>query len=162
MTRFRRYLLVSGIIAVIFIFITEGELEFSIFIGLFLGLLSLGFDTKEEKKEKKAAEKARKMEEEAKERARKAPGCHSMDNVDILTFKSSNNLLTAGNNFITLRIRNRNPYTVIVTIKYKYSDSEGWDKSTSSYEVGGNQMRTINAHGTAWRKAKDVSLVAVH
>ena len=85
-----------------------------------------------------------------------------MDNVDILTFKSENNLLTVGNNFITLKIRNRNSYDVIVSISFKYSDSEGWESSCYNYEVGGNKIRTINTHGTAWRRAKDVSIVAVH
>ena len=132
----------------------------SAFCGLLFGLFSLIFDTKEESREKKAMEEARKREEEAEERARKAPGCHSKDNVDILTFDSTNNLFTAGNNFIEMRIRNRNPYDVIVTIKFKYS--EYWDRSTKSYEVGGNKIRTINTHGDAWSRAKDVSIVAVH
>ncbi len=85
-----------------------------------------------------------------------------MDNVDILTFSSSNNLFTAGNNAISMRIRNKNSYDVIVSIRFKYSDSEGWDSYTQSYEVGGNKIRNINTLGTAWRKAKDVSIVAVH
>ena len=139
--------MVSFIIAAGFIFLTN-ELELSIFMGFLFGLFSLGFDTKAERKEKEIAKKAkeearkreeemRKREKEAKERARKAPGCYSMDNVDILTFSSSNNLFTAGNNSITMKIRNRNSYDVIVSISYKYSDSEGWESLTHSYEVGG-------------------------
>ena len=173
MTRFKRFLLVTTIVFLGFAFLSEGDMEPSIVLGLFIGFLSLPFDTKAERKEKEAArkakeearqreEEARKREKEAKERARKAPGCYSMDNVDIMTFKSSNNILTAGNNFITVRIRNRNPYDVIVSIAFKYSDAEGWDSSTLSYEVGGNKIRTINTHGTAWRKAKDVSIVGVY
>ena len=122
-------------------------------------MMSLPFSTKEERK---AKEKARKEKEEAKERARKAPGCYSMDDVDILTFNSSNNLLTAGNNTIRMKIRNRNPYDVIVSVSFKYSDSEGWDSDTQSFEVGGNKIRTIETLGAAWHKAKDVTIVAVH
>ena len=101
-------------------------------------------------------------EEEAKERARKAPGCHSKDNVDILTFSSHNNLLTVGNNTITMKIRNRNPYDVIVSVSFKYSDSNGWDPYIKSYEIGGNKIRTIDTLGDAWSRAKDVTIVAVH
>ena len=161
MKRFPRYLLVSSIIFGT-LFILSGDMHPSLGVGLFFGLFSLPFSTKEERAKEKAEAEARKREAEAEERARTASGCHSMDNVDVLTFSSSNNLLTAGNNFITMKIRNRNAYDVIVTIKFKYSDSEGWDNSTSSYEVGGNQIRTINTRGSAWRKAKDVSIVAVH
>ena len=172
MTRFKRFLVVAGIVFGFFLFVSN-EVDVSMIMGLFVGLLSLPFDTKAERLEKQAArkakEEARKREEEARKRekenrarSRRAPGCHSMDNVDILTFSSSNNLFTAGNNAISMRIRNKNSYDVIVSIRFKYSDSEGWDSSTQSYEVGGNKIRNINTLGTAWRKAKDVSIVAVH
>lgn len=172
MTRFKRFLLVAGIVFGFFLFVSN-EVEVSVIMGLFIGVLSLPFDTKAERLEKQAARKAkqearkreeesRKRAKEAQERSRKSPGRHSMDNVDILTFSSSNNILTAGNNAITMRVRNKNSYDVIVTLMFKYSDSEGWDSSTQSYEVGGNKIRTISTLGTAWRKAKDVSIVAVH
>lgn len=173
MTRSMRYLLVATIVFVGFSILTEGEFKLSLILGLFIGLFSLPFDTKDEsrekkeiaearKREEKAKEEAQKRAEEAKERARKAPGCHSMNNVDILTFSSSNNLFTVGNNVIKMKIRNRNPYDVIVTISFKYSDSSGWDSSTKSYEVGGNKIRTIDTLGDAWSRAKDVSIVDVH
>lgn len=172
MARLKRFLLVAVIGAAIFTYLL-GHLEGGITLGLIIGMFSLFLRTKEErdadkayekakKEERQREEEARKREEEAKERARKAPGCHSMDNVDILTFSSHNNILTAGNNFITMRIRNRNPYDVIVSISFKYSDSDGWDSSTKSYEVGGNKIRTIDTHGDAWHRAKDVTIVAVH
>lgn len=172
MTRLKRFILVF----IIFFggsFMLTGVLNTCLFIGIWAGLMSLAFPTKKEKikraaelKAKEEAHKrekeARKRNQEAKERAKKAPGCHSMDNVDILTFRSSNNLLTAGNNSITMKIRNRNPYDVIVTISFKYSDSEGFENSTKSFEVGGNKIRTIDTLGAAWHKAKDVTIVAVH
>lgn len=165
MTRFKRFFLVFAIVFAGF-FCISLDSGVSLILGLFFGFLSLPFDTKAERKEKEAArkakEEARKREEDAKERARKSPGCYSMDNVDILTFKSSNNLLTAGNNSITMKIRNRNAYDIIVSVQFKYSDSDGWDSSTQSFEVGGNKIRTINTLGTAWHKAKDVSIVSVH
>ena len=161
MARFKRFIIVSAI-TVCGCCCVSNELDVNIAVGLFIGLLSLPFRTKEERKQIeadiRAKEEARKREEEA----RKSPGCHSMDNVDILTFRSSNNLLTAGNNCITMKIRNRNAYDVIVSVRFKYSDSEGWDSSTKSYEVGGNRIRTIDTLGSAWRKAKDVTIVCVH
>lgn len=164
MERFKRFLLVFGISCAVFLNISN--LVTSILFGLLFGLASLPFSTKEERKAEEKAwkekEEARKREEEAKERARKAPGCYSMDDVDILTFNSSNNLLTAGNNTIRMKIRNRNPYDVIVSVSFKYSDSEGWDSDTQSFEVGGNKIRTIETLGAAWHKAKDVTIVAVH
>ena len=179
-TRFERYMLVSGIVAAIAaVFALQGDMPasegigLSVFLGLMVGLFSLPFDTEEESRAKKALaeerrreaeekERARKREAEERERARKAPGCYSMDNVDILTFSSSNNIFTAGNNAIKLRIRNRNSYAVIVSIRFRYSESGDWDSSTKSYEVGGNQIRTIDTLGNAWSKAKDVTIVAVH
>lgn len=164
MERFKRFLLVTGISCAVFLNISN--LVTSILCGLLFGLASLPFSTKKEREAEKKAwkekEEARKRQEEAKERARKAPGCYSMDDVDILTFNSSNNLLTAGNNTIRMKIRNRNPYDVIVSVSFKYSDSEGWDSDTQSFEVGGNKIRTIETLGAAWHKAKDVTIVAVH
>ena len=171
MERFKRFLLVFGISCAVFLNISN--LVTSILCGLLFGLASLPFSTKKEREAEKKAwkekeearkreEEARKRQEEAKERARKAPGCYSMDDVDILTFNSSNNLLTAGNNTIRMKIRNRNPYDVIVSVSFKYSDSEGWDSDTQSFEVGGNKIRTIETLGAAWHKAKDVTIVAVH
>ena len=146
MTRFKRFLLVAGIVFGFFLFVSN-EVEVSMIMGLFVGLLSLPFDTKAERQEKQAARKAkeesRKREEEARKRekenrarSRKAPGCHSMDNVDILTFSSSNNLFTAGNNAISMRIRNKNSYDVIVSIRFKYSDSEGTQRLQRPLCVG--------------------------
>jgi len=167
MTRFKRFILVFAIVfGGFFCLFDFKDPGLCLIIAIFASLLSLPYDTKAERKEKKAAKKAkeeaRKREEDAKERARKASGCYSMDNVDILTFSSANNLFTVGNNFIKIKLRNRNPYDVIVSICYKYSDSEGWDSSCHSFEVGGNKIRTIDTQGTAWRRAKDVSIVAVH
>ena len=190
-TRFERYMLVSGIVAAIFaVFALQGDmpasegLGLSVFLGLMVGLISIPFDTEEESRAKKALaverrreaeekerarkreaeekERARKREAEERERARKAPGCYSMNNVDILSFSSSNNIFTAGNNSIKLRIRNRNSYAIIVSIRFRYSESGDWDSSTKSYEVGGNQIRTIDTLGNAWSKAKDVTIVAVY
>ena len=172
MSRFKRFLLVAAIGFAIFSCLLESP-EAGITLGLAIGFLSLPFRTKEEREYDKAYEKAkkeerirqeeaRKREEEAKERARKAPGCHSKDNVDILTFSSHNNLLTVGNNTITMKIRNRNPYDVIVSVSFKYSDSNGWDPYIKSYEIGGNKIRTIDTLGDAWSRAKDVTIVAVH
>ena len=144
----------------------EKDITYGVVPGLLFGFFSLMFETKKEIKEKaaakKAKEEARKREIEMEERARKSPGCHSMDNVDILTFNSSNNILTAGNNTITMKIRNKNSYDVIVSVKFKYSDSEGWDSTTKSFEVGGNKIKTIDTLGSAWRKAKDVTIVGVY
>ena len=174
MTRFKRFILVFAIVFGGFFYLFDfKDPGLCLFPAIFASLLSLPYDTKAEREEKKAAKKAkeearkreeeaRKREEESKKRARKAPGCYSMDNVDILTFNSSNNLFTAGNNLIKIKIRNRNPYDVIVSICYKYSDSGGWDSSSHAFEVGGNKIRTIDTLGTAWRRAKDVSIVAVH
>lgn len=127
MTRFERYLLFSGIVSVITAyFALKGDssvsdgIVISLIVGFMVGLLSLPFNTQAESR----ANEIRKREAEERERARKAPGCHSMDNVDILTFSSSNNILTDGNNAIKLRIRNRNPYAVIVSICFRYSELE--------------------------------------
>jgi hypothetical protein len=163
---------------------SEGDREVALVMSFLCALFSLLFSTKKERKEKKEArkreeetrkrkEEARRREEEAQklalkraeeaeDRARKSPGCHSMDNVDILFFSSSNNLFTVGNNPISLKIRNKNSYGVMVTIRFKYSDTEGWSRRTLTYEIAGNEIKTIYAHGEPWRKAKDVTIMAVH
>ena len=164
MSRFKRFLLVGIIVFVGCMFLMDGEVWVSGILAGFFALLSLPFDTKEEKRqkaaEKKAKEEARRREEEAQERARNASPCYSMSNVDLMTFKSSNNIFTAGNNAISMKIRNRNPYDVIVSVRYKYSD--GWESSTHSFEVGGNKIRQIDTLGDAWHKAKDVTIAYVH
>ena len=68
--------------------------------------------------------------------------------------------MTVGNNVITMKIRNKNSYDVIVTVRFKYSD--GWENGTKNYQISGNEMKTINTLGKAWSKAKDVTIVAVH
>lgn len=179
MERFKRFIkvfIITYIISVAIMFATDPRGPGSILgVGLilaFLGaLFSLSLDTKSEKLEKKAKrereEENRKREkerqEENKRRAeqeRHGPGCHSMDGVDILTFNSSNNILTAGNNFISFKIRNRNAYGVIVSVKFKYSGE--WDKYVDNFQVSGNELKTIQTSGRAWRKASDISIVAVH
>ncbi len=191
MERFKRFIIVDVIAAVAlllilslwagidFVFIDLGYNVFTaVFIGLFPGIFSLFFPTKKEREEaarkvkeaqknreeeKRRLEEAQAVEREvqaAKELARTAPGCYSMDNVDLLTFGSQNNIFTAGNNAIRFKIRNRNPYDVIVAVKFKYSD--GWESSGTNYEVGGNQIRTVETLGKAWRKASDISIVAVY
>lgn len=180
MERFKRFCVVWFISTALIAFAADGDVAMGLIIGIFFALFSLTYDTKEEKKRKAEAKKERerayqreqeerKRQEESRKRAalmqeqaRKAPGCHSMDNVDILSFRSANNLLTVGNNFIEMRIRNRNPYDIIVSICYKYNDSEGWDRRVISYQIPGNQIKTIHASGDAWRRAKDVTIVQVH
>ena len=90
MTRFKRFVLIFVIVFGGFLYLTN-EAGLSLIPAIFASLLSLPYDTKAEREEKKAAkrakEEARKREAENKERARKAPGCYSLDNVDILTLK---------------------------------------------------------------------------
>ncbi len=171
MKRFPRFLLVTGIGLVGFL-ILSGDMFSSVSIGLFFGLMSLAFDTKQEREEKaaakkakeeakKAEEEARKRQEEAEERARKAPGCRCMGNVDIMGFWSTNNLLTVGNNWIKITIRNRNPYDVVARICFKYSDSEGWCDARD-YRIPGNQLKIIETSGKAWHRAEDVSIKNVY
>lgn len=168
MKKFPRYLLVSFILAVIaFILDSTKDVTLCIFFGCLFGLISLCFDTKEGRERKRVEAQRYKEEQERQERQRKAeeearnaPGCYSMDGVDVMTFNSRNNILTSGNNWLSFKIRNRNAYGVIVSVRYKYSD--GWERSTHSFEVAGNQIRTINTSGDAWRKAKDITIVAVH
>lgn len=155
-------MLVSFIVSALFFALdgADGEIGEYIIIGLGLGLFSLVFDTKEEKEEKKAERIRKQKEKEAEEKAKNAPGCYSMDGVDIMTFSSKNNILTSGNNWIRFKLRNKNSYGVIVSVRYKYTD--GWESSTHSYEVAGNQIRTVDASGQAWRKATDITIVQVH
>ena len=185
--RFVRTLIISGIVITILLILAMGPDEFfseggyrlflSFFLGAFPALLSLFFPTKQEKEEekrlveenkRKAAEQKRlqeeaakraKDEERAREAARTAPGCYSMDNVDLLTFGSHNNILTAGNNQVSFRIRNRNAYGVMVGVRFKYSD--GWESYVHVYEVGGNQIRNVETLGRAWRKATDITIAYV-
>lgn len=168
MKKFPRYLLVSFIIATIFFILDESkDITLCIGTGCLFGLISLFFDTKEGKKQKKEAIKRYNEEKEREEQARKAaeaarnaPGCYCRGNVDLLTFGSRNNLLTVGNNEVRFKIRNRNTYDVLVDIRLKYSD--GWDSYVKTYEVKGNSIRTVETLGRAWRKAIDVSIEQVH
>ena len=182
--RFIKTLIISGIVITILLILAMGPDEFFLeggyriftcfFIGLFPALFSLFFQTKEEKEaekrlieenKRKAAEQKRqqeeaaqrkKDEERAREAARTAPGCYSMDNVDLLTFGSRNNVLTAGNCEVAFRIRNRNPYDVMVGVRFKYSD--GWESYVHVYEVGGNKIRNVETLGRAWHKATDITI----
>ena len=162
MKKFPRFLLVSFIIAVVIAIISQGEagVEGCAVLGLMFGAFSFCFDTKEQKQARAAAVKREEDRKKAEEQAKKAPGCYSKDGVDILTFNSQNNILTAGNNFLRFKIRNRNAYGVIVSVKYKYSD--GWEDSTHSFEVAGNAIRTVETSGDAWRKATDITIAYVH
>ena len=168
MSRFKRYLVISSLITIGFCVINYnhfdiGYLPVCIFLGFMIGLLSLGFDTKKEKQEKKrqreAKRKAEQQRKESMEAEKNAPGCYNKDGVDLLTFHSSNNLFTAGNNDIRYKIRNRNQYDVIVLVRYKYSN--GWENSVHSVEIRGNQIKTVETLGRAWRKAIDISIVDV-
>lgn len=182
--RFVGVILISGIVISVLLgigmgleelFAENGYRIFTSFItGLIPAIISLFFPTKEEKErtkrlieenKRKAAEQKRRQEEEAqrkieegkaREAAKKAPGCYSMDNVDLLTFGCTNNVLTAGNCLISFKVRNRNPYDVMVGVRFKYSD--GWESSVHTYEVGGNQIRNVETLGQAWHKATDITL----
>lgn len=81
-------------------------------------------------------------------------------NVDILTFGSQNNLITAGNNRITFKLRNRNPYDVIVAVRYKYSGE--WESDYHTFQVAGNSIRSVETLGKAWNKATDVTIMDVY
>lgn len=185
--RFIKTFFISSIIIIVLLLLMMGvdeffdDGEYRLFLALFLGfmaaVISLMFPTKKEREEKarriqeeqeKAAEQKRLKEEEekrkkdeeaAREAARNAPGCYSMDNVDLLTFGSRNNLLTAGNNDVRFKIRNRNPYDVLVGVRLKYAD--GWESYVHTYEVGGNKIRTVETLGRAWRKATDITIAYV-
>lgn len=169
MKRFPRYLLWVGISTII-IACMSGDISLSFVLGVFLGAISIPFPSKPERErqrieeEKKAAELKRKKEQEEEERKRKeaaknAPGTYHMDNVDILTFSSQNNIITAGNNWIKFKLRNRNPYDVIVAVRYKYAG--GWESDYHTFQVAGNSIRTVDTSGKAWNKATDITLVYV-
>lgn len=191
MERLKRFIIVDFVSAIFIILLMAGSdgLDFlledggerfflSFIAGLLPAMVSLFFPTKKEKEEKKRnieaakkeAERKRKEREEAEERererrrdmerARTAPGRYEMSNVDLLTFGSRNNILTAGNNQVCFKIRNRNPYDVIVDVRFKYSD--GWESGVHSYQVGGNNIRTVETLGKAWRKAMDITIIDVH
>ena len=158
MKKGQRYLLITAIVAAVFYVLDDTkDIAACIVVSALLSLMSLFFDTKADKERKRAAaeriEREKQAEKERQARAvaeQNAPGCYNKDGVDILSFSSKNNVLTSGNNWIEFRLRNKNAYGVIVSVKYKYSD--GWESSTHSYEVAGNDIRTVSTTGKAWRK----------
>ena len=165
MYKFVRYLIWAVIIGVALYFLDGKSIEFGayFFVGLIASLITITFETKKERKARKAKEKAeaeqKKAAEEAREAAKRAPACHSKDGVDILTFRSQNNLLTVGNNSISFKIRNRNSYGVLVYVCYKYDGV--WEDYATRFEVQGNQLKHVDTLGKAWNKAEDITIVRV-
>lgn len=59
MKRFPRFLLFFAIVCGGLLILSEGDMFVSVTVGLLIGVLTLSFDTKAERKEKAAARKAK-------------------------------------------------------------------------------------------------------
>lgn len=122
--------------------------------------------SRKEKKERKAREKEeqeRRQKEEtlrdAYRRKNRDRSTKSLDGVEILGFSSKNNLLTAGNNFITFRIRNKNSYDVRVSLAFLYGDE--WESHYNDITVRAGRIELVETGGKAWNKAKDIRIDSV-
>jgi len=77
--------------------------------------------------------------------------------LEIVEFRSVNNIFTVGNNDIVFKVRNNSdkPYLFSIDlfvgdkwVRYKYKE----------FEIGPKEIRTYNILGPAWRRAKNIRI----
>lgn len=135
-------------------------------LGIILMYKGINQSTREKRerkaREKEELERQRKEEalREAYKRENRERSTKSVDGVELLSFSSSNNLLTAGNNLISFQIRNKNSYDVRVSLSFRYGDN--WESHYKDITVRAGRIELVETGGKAWNKAKDVRIDSVY
>lgn len=82
---------------------------------------------------------------------------HSDCPVEIVSFSSRNNILTAGNNSITFKVRNRSDMPYLFGVELWVGDR--WRESGyREFEIGPKEIKEFSILGPAWRRASDIQI----
>ena len=77
--------------------------------------------------------------------------------IEILTFRSANNLFTAGNNSISFRARNNSDMAYLFKIDL-WVGNEWRDSGYREFEIAPKEIKEFSILGPAWRKAGDIRI----
>jgi hypothetical protein len=77
--------------------------------------------------------------------------------LEIVAFRSRNNLFTAGNNDIAFKVRNNSDMPYLFNIELLVGN-EWKDSGYGEFEIGPKEIKRFDILGPAWRKAKDIRI----